>query len=124
MTDWLGGSRTVAVLRRAVVPATMLPPELARRRSHRSSVATAPLRSMTDGIEAAEQTAFSLFAENPQIRQVANGFAITAGPVEHDGALLFTDVVRNRIVRYRRLPEGPEVTTFRVPSGYPIEAPP
>ncbi|MER3406440.1 MAG: gluconolactonase, partial [Chloroflexota bacterium] len=31
--------------------------------------------------------------------------------------LLFSDIPRNRIVRWRELPEGPEVTTFRYPSG-------
>jgi sugar lactone lactonase YvrE len=32
--------------------------------------------------------------------------------VWRDGALLFSDIPNNRIVRWRRLPEGPELTTF------------
>lgn len=79
---------------------------------------------MTDWFEATEQTLFSLVAEHAHMRQIATGFAFTAGPVWHLGALLFTNVVRNRSVRYRRLPEGPEVTTVRVPSGYPLAATP
>ena len=79
---------------------------------------------MPDWLEAAEQAVFSRFAEGAQPRQIATGFAFTEGPVWFDGALLFTDVVRNRIVRYRWLPEGPELTTFRYPSGYPLDAPP
>ena len=51
------------------------------------------------------------------IERVAGGFSFTEGPVWWDGALLFSDIPANRTVRWRQLPEGPEVTTFQTPSG-------
>ncbi|TAK25977.1 MAG: SMP-30/gluconolactonase/LRE family protein [Chloroflexota bacterium] len=50
------------------------------------------------------------------IERVATGFGFTEGPVWHEGRLLFADIVNSRIVSWRRLPEGPEVTTFQAPS--------
>ena len=44
--------------------------------------------------------------------RVAGGFAFTEGPVWRNGALLFSDIPNRRIVRWRRLREGGEVTTF------------
>ncbi|GIW07613.1 MAG: gluconolactonase [Dehalococcoidia bacterium] len=82
------------------------------------------MRVMPDWLEAAEQAVYTRFADNAEIRQIATGFGFTEGPVWHENSLLFSDVIRNRIVRYRRLPEGPEITTFRYPSGYPLDAPP
>ncbi len=46
------------------------------------------------------------------IERVAGGLVFTEGPVWRDGALLFSDIPNNRIVRWRRLPEGPELTTY------------
>jgi gluconolactonase len=46
------------------------------------------------------------------IERVAGGLAFTEGPVWRGGALLFSDIPNNRIARWRRLPEGPELTTF------------
>ena len=46
------------------------------------------------------------------ITRVAGGLVFTEGPVWRDGALLFSDIPNNRIARWRRLPEGPELTTF------------
>ena len=51
------------------------------------------------------------------LRQVATGFGFTEGPIWCGDYLLFSDIPQNRIVRLRMLSEGPEVTTFRNPSG-------
>ena len=36
--------------------------------------------------------------------------------------MLFTDIFGDRIVRYRQVPGGPEITTFRFPSGVPTDS--
>lgn len=46
------------------------------------------------------------------IERVAGGLAFTEGPVWRGNTLLFSDIPNNRIVRWRRLPEGPELTTY------------
>src|SRR5262249_47401578 len=46
------------------------------------------------------------------IDRVAGGLWFTEGPVWRAGALLFSDIPNKRIVRWRRLPEGPELTTY------------
>ncbi|TAK26118.1 MAG: SMP-30/gluconolactonase/LRE family protein [Chloroflexota bacterium] len=51
------------------------------------------------------------------IDRIATGFTFTEGPVWRGSDLLFSDIPNNRTVRYRILGEGPEVTTFRTPSG-------
>jgi gluconolactonase len=53
-----------------------------------------------------------LVAPDAPVERVAAGLAFTEGPVWRDGALLFSDIPINRIARWRRLPEGPELTTF------------
>jgi gluconolactonase len=53
-----------------------------------------------------------LIAPDAPVERVAAGLAFTEGPVWRGGALLFSDIPNNRIVRWRRLPEGPELTTF------------
>jgi gluconolactonase len=55
-----------------------------------------------------------LIAPDAAIERIAGGFAFTEGPVwrKRDNTLLFSDIPNNRIVRWRRLPEGPEVVTF------------
>lgn len=55
--------------------------------------------------------------EDAVVEQLASGFGFTEGPVWCRGSLLFSDIPNNRIIRWRMLPEGPEVTTFRTPSG-------
>jgi gluconolactonase len=49
--------------------------------------------------------------------RIATGFTFTEGPVWRGEDLLFSDIPNNRTVRYRPTPEGPEVTTFRHPTG-------
>ena len=53
-----------------------------------------------------------LIAADAAIVRVAGGLGFTEGPVWRDGALLFSDIPNDRIARWRRLPEGPELTTF------------
>ena len=53
-----------------------------------------------------------LVAPDVPITRVAGGLAFTEGPVWRGGALLFSDIPNKRIARLRRLPEGPELTTF------------
>jgi gluconolactonase len=51
------------------------------------------------------------------LEHVATGFGFTEGPVWVGDYLLFSDIPRNRIVRLTMRHGGPEVTTFRIPSG-------
>jgi sugar lactone lactonase YvrE len=51
------------------------------------------------------------------LERVATGFGFTEGPVWRGDHLVFSDIPNSRTVRYRPLPEGPEVTTFRHPTG-------
>jgi gluconolactonase len=53
----------------------------------------------------------------PTLDQVAGGFTFTEGPVWREDRLLFSDIPNSRTVCYRPLPEGPEITTFRHPTG-------
>jgi gluconolactonase len=53
-----------------------------------------------------------LVAPDAIIERVAGGLGFTEGPVWRGGALLFSDIPNNRIARWRRLAEGPELTTF------------
>ena len=53
-----------------------------------------------------------LIAPDAPIERVAGGLAFTEGPVWRGNALLFSDIPNNRIARWRRLGEGPELTTF------------
>jgi len=59
----------------------------------------------------------SIVPEDAMVEQLAGGFGFTEGPVWHQGSLLCSDIPNNRIIRWRMLGEGPEVTTFRTPSG-------
>lgn len=53
-----------------------------------------------------------LISPDAAIERVAGGLGFTEGPVWRGSALLFSDIPNNRIVRWRRLPEGPELTTY------------
>lgn len=53
-----------------------------------------------------------LVAPDVPIVRVAGGLTFTEGPVWRHGALLFSDIPSKRIVRWRALPEGPELTTY------------
>jgi sugar lactone lactonase YvrE len=58
-----------------------------------------------------------LIPEGTVIEQLAGGFDFTEGPVWCGDHLLFSDIPRNRIICWQISPHGPEVTTFRTPSG-------
>jgi gluconolactonase len=53
-----------------------------------------------------------LIAPDASDARIAGGLGFTEGPVWRGGALLFSDIPNKRIVRWRRLPEGPELTTY------------
>jgi gluconolactonase len=55
--------------------------------------------------------------EKPSAQQVAAGFSFTEGPVWCGDYLIFSDIPMNRIVRLDIRHNGPEVTTFKSPSG-------
>jgi sugar lactone lactonase YvrE len=68
-------------------------------------------------IEILDNAARQIMPERAEIEQLAGGFDFTEGPVWLGDHLLFSDIPRNRIIRWRMLAEGPEVTTYRTPSG-------
>src|SRR5437867_147877 len=53
-----------------------------------------------------------LIAPDAPIERIAGGLGFTEGPVWRGTYLLFSDIPNKRIVRLRRLPEGPELTTY------------
>ena len=53
-----------------------------------------------------------IVAPDSTVARVAGGFSFTEGPVWRKDTLLFSDIPNRRIVRWRRLREGAEVTTF------------
>jgi len=55
--------------------------------------------------------------EGATLEQIATGFGFTEGPIWCGDYLLFSDIPQNRIVRWQMRSEGPEVKTFRSPSG-------
>jgi gluconolactonase len=65
----------------------------------------APLEARDPGLHA-------LVAPDAPIERIAGGLTFTEGPVWRGGALLFSDIPNKRIARWRRLAEGPELTTF------------
>src|SRR5687768_5957486 len=67
---------------------------------------------MTSSLDVKNPGLHDLVAADVAIARVAGGLAFTEGPVWRGGALLFSDIPNKRIARWRRLPEGPELTTF------------
>src|SRR5499426_3546959 len=53
-----------------------------------------------------------LIAPDDPIECIAGGLGFTEGPVWRRDHLLFSDIPNDRIARWRRLPEGPELTTY------------
>jgi len=53
-----------------------------------------------------------LIDPDASVERIAGGLGFTEGPVWRDGSLLFSDIPNNRIARWHRLPEGPELTTY------------
>src|SRR5258705_12147403 len=53
-----------------------------------------------------------LIASDAAIERIAGGLTFTEGPVWRGTHVLFSDIPNKRIVRWRRLPEGPELTAY------------
>ncbi|MFC1897747.1 SMP-30/gluconolactonase/LRE family protein [Chloroflexota bacterium] len=68
-------------------------------------------------IEEYDNEIWQIIPKQSILRQVATGFGFTEGPIWCGDHLIFSDIPQNRIVRLRMLGQGPEVTTFRTPSG-------
>src|SRR5213593_1730299 len=62
-------------------------------------------------LETRDPRLHDLVAPDAPIDRIAGGLTFTEGPVWRGGALLFSDIPNKRIVRWRRLPQGPELTT-------------
>ncbi len=58
-----------------------------------------------------------IIPEKTTLEQIATGFGFTEGPIWCGDYLLFSDIPRNRIIRLQMHSYGPEITTFRTPSG-------
>ena len=68
-------------------------------------------------IEEFDKKIKQIIPEKAILEQVATGFGFTEGPLWCGDYLLFSDIRRNRIVRFRMRSEGPEITTYRSSSG-------
>ena len=68
---------------------------------------------MLGRIEVHDKALLELIPVNATPVRIAGGFGFTEGPVWCREHLLFSDIRRNRTVRWRELPQGPEVTTYR-----------
>jgi gluconolactonase len=63
-------------------------------------------------LEAHDPSLHDLIAADAPIERIAGGLWFTEGPVWRGEELLFSDIPNKRIARWRRLPEGPELTTY------------
>jgi len=63
-------------------------------------------------LEAHNPGLHDLIASDTAIERVAGGLWFTEGPVWRGTDLLFSDIPNKRIARWRRVPEGPELTTY------------
>ncbi len=67
--------------------------------------------------EASDSAFWQIVPKKVMLEHIATGFGFAEGPVWCKDYLLFSDIPRDRIIRWRMRAEGPEVTTFRSPSG-------
>ena len=68
-------------------------------------------------IEAYDSAIRQIVPAEVMLEQIATGFGFTEGPLWCGDYLLFSDIPRNRIVCWQMRSYGPELTTFRNPSG-------
>ena len=68
---------------------------------------------MQGRLEVHDKALLDLIPGDALPERIAGGFGFTEGPVWCGDHLLFSDIRLNRTVRWRELPEGPEITTFR-----------
>ena len=57
--------------------------------------------------------------EEVRVEHLATGFGFTEGPLWRGDHLLFSDIPKNRIIKYQGTEAGPVLTTFRYPAGNP-----
>ncbi|MCJ7605755.1 MAG: SMP-30/gluconolactonase/LRE family protein [Dehalococcoidales bacterium] len=69
-------------------------------------------------IEILDPAAKAILPENIGLEQVATGFIFTEGPVWCGDYFIFSDIPMNRIIRMDFTSKGPEVTTYRSPTGH------
>lgn len=67
--------------------------------------------------EVLDKAAYDILEEDTAIEQVATGFVFTEGPVWCGDYLLFSDIPMNRITKLQFSALGPEITTYRTPTG-------
>ena len=68
-------------------------------------------------VETNDSAIRQIVPETVTVEQIATGFEFAEGPSWCGDYLLFSDIRRNRIIRLCLGSLGPEVTTFRTPSG-------
>jgi gluconolactonase len=68
-------------------------------------------------VEEYDKAVRQIVPEEVTLEQIATGFGFTEGPIWCGDYLLFSDIPQNRIICWRNYSYGPEVTTFRSPSG-------
>ncbi len=67
---------------------------------------------MTTTLDVRNPGLHDLIDPETPIDRIAGGLGFTEGPVWRGAELLFSDIPNKRIARWRRLPEGPELTTY------------
>jgi gluconolactonase len=67
---------------------------------------------MAEYLEVRNSALHELLGDDAVVERIAGGFGFTEGPVWWGDSLLFSDIRNQRIVRWRQLREGPEVTTL------------
>jgi gluconolactonase len=72
---------------------------------------------LIQALEAFDADFRKLIPESTVLQPIATGFGFTEGPVWCGDYLLFSDIPQNRIVRWHTRHSGPEVLTYRSPSG-------
>ena len=70
-----------------------------------------------DGFDIKQSGFKEILNKDSLVEYIATGFAFLEGPLWHDNGLLFSDIPNNRIVHHSISEEGPNISTFRYPSG-------
>jgi len=68
-------------------------------------------------VEVRDKAVFQILPEDAEVEQLATGFGFTEGPVWLSDGLIFSDIPNSRLIKLVMKREGPEVKTFRYPSG-------
>ena len=74
-------------------------------------------------LEVRDQALVRLVREDAPLDRIVGGMAFTEGPLWMGDHLLFSDLPNNRICKWAVTPSGPEVTTWRWPSGGDLDDP-